>query len=162
MDYKEFRNAAHRHLVTCQKMCDALSGIKDQEEKNAIMVDVYYLSGYVFETLLSYAIFCSSDNKTRKKPVEEHPDYENGFKTHDFQAKICFAKNHQCDLNGITFISQKHANETYMKLFNGWCVELRYKSPKSCPAISMVNETLIKGYINSIKEVENQFNSKFI
>lgn len=88
MDYKEFRQAAHRHLVTCQKMCDSLSGLTNSEDKNLMIANIYYLSGYVVETLLSYAFFCSCNPKTRKKPVEEHPEYEKGFKTHDFQAKI--------------------------------------------------------------------------
>ena len=111
MNYKDYKNAAHRHLICCQKMCDALSSISNREEKNALIANIYYLSGYVIETLLSYAIFYSSDSETRKKPVEEHPEYNNGFRTHDFQAKISFATKHHCNLNGIVFISQKHDNQ---------------------------------------------------
>lgn len=162
MDYREFRSAAHRHLVSCQKMCDALPNIKDLTEKNSLMADIYYLSGYVIESLLSYAIFHSSDRKVRNKPVEEHPDYENGFKTHNFQAKISFAIKHSCNLNGICFISQKHPNEDFMKLFNNWRVEWRYQSPVIASSFTNISETLIQGYVNSLKEVERQFNSRFI
>jgi hypothetical protein len=162
MKYRDFKSAAHRHLICCQKMCDTLSSISNQEEKNAIIANIYYLSGYVFETLLSYAIFSISDKNTRKNPVEEHPEYNNGFKTHDFQAKIDFAIKHKCDLNGIMFISQKHKNDSYMKLYREWKIELRYWPLKSVSTIATINEDLIKGYIDSIKEVENQFNGKFI
>lgn len=162
MDYKEFRQAAHRHLITCQKMCDGLSAIKNFEDKNAMIANIYYLSGYIIETLLSYAIFCSLDLKTKKKPVEDHPDYENGFKTHDFQAKISFAKKHNCNLDGITFISSRHSNKDFMKLFNGWRIDLRYRSPKNVSSVSLIDETLIKGYVNSLNELENQFITKFI
>ena len=162
MDYKEFRQAAHRHLITCQKMCDSLSGLTNSEDKNLIIANIYYLSGYVVETLLSYAFFCSCNSKTRKKPIEEHPEYEKGFKTHDFQAKISFVKKHNCNLDGITFISNKHSNDVFMKLYNGWQVDLRYRSPKNIVRVSVIDETLIKGYIDSLKEVEIQFINKFV
>lgn len=162
MNYIDFKSAAHRHLICCQKMCDTLSSISNQEEKNAIIANIYYLSGYVFETLLSYAIFSVSDKNTRKKPVEKHPEYNNGFKTHDLQAKIYFALKHKCDLNGIMYISKKHTNTSYMKLYREWKIELRYMPYKSVSTFTTINEDLIKGYIDSVKEVETQFNGKFI
>ena len=161
MDYKEFRSAAHRHLLSCQNMCKALASINNLEEKNALLADIYYLSGYIIETLLSYAFFCSCDKKTRKKAVEDHPEYNNGFKTHDFQAKISFVIKHNCSLDGMIFVSEKHPNKKYMDLFNKWHVELRYRSISNAGFRFTIDEQLIKGYIGSLKDLETQINRKY-
>ena len=162
MDYREFKRAAHRHLLTCQNLCSSLTSIESQEEKYAVMDDVYYLSGYVIETLLSYAIFCSCDLKTRKQPVESSPFYNKGFKTHDFQAKIRFATKQNCCLNGIVYIDKKHTNDEYMKRFNAWQIELRYRSLGKVSGMPTLNESTLCGYIDSLKEVEKQFFRKFL
>lgn len=162
MNYIEFRSAAHRHLLTCQSMCAALTGISNEEEKNALLLDIYYLSGYIIETLLSYAFFSSCDRITRTKPVEDHPEYDKGFKTHNFQAKINFLRKHRCSLDGMIFFSRKHPDKRFMDLYNNWQVELRYLSLRNIGIKYKIDEQLIKGYIESLKELESQINKKYI
>lgn len=162
MDYREFKKAAHRHLISCQKMCEALANANASEMKNALVSDIYYLSGYVVETLLSYAFFCSCDQKTREKPIEDHPEYEKGFKTHNFQSKISFVKKHQCNLDGFDFISQSHPNKKYMNLFNSWQVELRYTSLSGLGLKCSIDEQIITGYVEALKKLESQILRKYI
>ncbi|OQY53979.1 MAG: hypothetical protein DRR08_19895 [Candidatus Parabeggiatoa sp. nov. 2] len=58
MNYKEYRTAARRHLDTCEYMLDYLDKISyaDSYDKENILADIYYLSGYVIECIATYAI----------------------------------------------------------------------------------------------------------
>ncbi|MCK5523380.1 MAG: hypothetical protein KAI83_09635 [Thiomargarita sp.] len=58
MNDKKYRAAAKRHLETCEYMLDYLDQISyaDSYSKENILVDIYYLSGYVIECIVSYAI----------------------------------------------------------------------------------------------------------
>lgn len=162
MDYRDFRTAAHRHLVSCSKMCELLGNASDEEKRNLIS-DIYYLSGYVVETLISYAIFSVAPKNIKNKPIEEHPDYENGFKTHNFQAKISFALKHSCDFGGISLISNQHPNTDINNLFRGWTIEVRYQHPtKFVNKKTTISDQLIIEYIDVLKNVEKQFHKKFI
>lgn len=162
MNYKDFRTAAHRHLITCLKLCEILETANTEEKRN-IISDIYYLSGYVIETLLSYAIFCAAPNAIRNKPIEEHPDYERGFKTHNFQAKISFALKHQCDFSGINLISNLHPNNEINNLFRSWTIEVRYQHPSNfIRKPTTISEQLILEYIYVLKEMEKQFHQKYI
>ena len=162
MNYREFRTAAHRHLVCCQKLCNSLTSISNLGEKKAIIDDIYYLSGYIIETLISHAIFSMEDNQTKKNPVNEYPYYEKGFKTHNFQAKIDFAIKHGCSFNGFLLIDQKHPNEKNMKLYNGWSVDLRYQKTATMHNIPDISEKMITDYIEVLSIVEKQFITRFL
>lgn len=163
MHYKEFRTAAHRHLLSCEKMCKGLSGLSNINEKRDLIAEIYYLSGYIVETLLSYAIFNVASREIQNQPIESHPDYDNGFKTHDFQAKIQFAINHGCNFDGFPFISVKHPNINLRKLFNAWHVNLRYQHySKFNNTPSSLNERMIISYICELAKLEQQFNQKFL
>lgn len=143
-------------------MCEILETANSEEKRN-IISDIYYLSGYVIETLISYAIFCVAPNAIRNKPIEEHPDYEKGFKTHNFQAKISFALNHKCDFSGITLISNIHPKSEINSLFRGWTIEVRYQHPsKILRKLDTISEQLIIEYICVLREMEKQFHQKYI
>jgi hypothetical protein len=163
MQYKEFRTAAHRHLISCEKMCEKLSQITNPIEKRGLIAEIYYLSGYIVETLLSYAIFSVASRDIQRKPIELHPDYENGFKTHDFQAKIHFALTHGCNFNGLLFISERHSNKRIRKMFNEWKVEMRYQHFSRLQNTPFpIDDQLICSYIIELSKLEKQFNQKFI
>lgn len=163
MHYKEFRTAAQRHLLSCEKMCEKLGEATNCNEKRNLIAEVYYLSGYIVETLLSYAIFSVASRDIQNKPIEEHPDYENGFKTHNFQAKIHFALNHECNFDGIPFIGVKHANKDLMKLYNSWSVDLRYQHySKFTNVPSAISEQMINSYIGELAKLVQQFNQRFV
>lgn len=163
MKYKEFRTAAHRHLLSCEKMCEKLNELQNANDKRDLIADIYYLSGYIVETLLSYAIFCVAPKEIKCKKIEEHPDYERGFKTHDFRAKIHFAINHGCNFDGITLISISHPNKDISKLFNAWQVDMRYQHhSKFASPPPLISNQLICSYVCELSKMEKQFNQKFV
>lgn len=57
-NYKEYRTAARRHLDSCEYMLDYLDKISyaDSYSKENILADIYYLSGYIIECIVNYAI----------------------------------------------------------------------------------------------------------
>lgn len=163
MDYKEFRNAAHRHLVSCQKMCERLSQISNKNDRRDMIADIYYLSGYVIETLLSYAIFSVASRDIQRRPIEEHPQYEEGFKTHNYQAKIDFAIKHNCSFDGMLLISKRHQNKDICRMYNGWQVEMRYQHPSKFANVpSDISTELITAYVSELSKLESEFNRRFI
>lgn len=163
MYYKEFRNAAHRHLLSCEKMCEKLKQITNSNEKRDLIAEIYYLSGYIVETLLSYAVFSVAGRNVQNRPVEEHPDYENGFKTHNFQAKIYFAITHGCSFNGVPFIGERHPSNNLRKLFNAWNVDMRYQHYSKFQQVpNDLDETMICSYIEELNRLEKHFNQKYI
>ena len=73
MNNKKYRIAAKRHLETCEYMLNYLDKISDADaySKESILIDIYYLSGYIIECIVSYAIGeldipQSKRNETRK------------------------------------------------------------------------------------------------
>lgn len=54
MVYLDYKSAAEKHLETCNK----LLRLHEQEPQNQkIILNIYYLSGYVFEGIINYLIF---------------------------------------------------------------------------------------------------------
>lgn len=56
MKYREYLYTARRHLATCQKFFDSLNGA-DSLQKENLLKDIYYLSGYIFEAFVVYKIY---------------------------------------------------------------------------------------------------------
>lgn len=54
----DYRKAAQRHLETCEYMLDHLDQIEpaDNYEESNILMDIYYLSGYIIECASSFAM----------------------------------------------------------------------------------------------------------
>ena len=57
MVYKDYKVASIRHLETCQYMCQNLKQVQNPKEKKHILANIYYLSGYVIECIINYAIY---------------------------------------------------------------------------------------------------------
>lgn len=163
MNYKEFRSSAHRHLLSCRKMCEKLAQMTNACEKRDLIAEIYYLSGYIVETLLSYAIFSVASREIKNRPIEEYPDYEKGFKTHNFQAKIQFALAHGCNFDGFLFIAAGHQNSNFRRLFNAWQVDMRYQHYSRFHNVpSSIDDQMISNYISELAKLENQFNQRFL
>ena len=92
MDYIQFRNAAYRHLVSCKQLLkDAKDSTTRKDIKDRLCLEIYYLGGYILESMLSYAV-CSSMNISRdvyqSKPLKEDAKL---FKVHDLKQKYSYA-----------------------------------------------------------------------
>ncbi|GAB3936609.1 hypothetical protein [Mucilaginibacter myungsuensis] len=141
MDFREYKRSAVRHLLTCQQLIDK-STILKQENKTAILLNVYYLSGYVVETCLSYAYF---SHIKHQGPVENCKAYAtDGFKTHRFDVKIKFIMGVNGDLNSIPFINNKSQFDKLNLLFNNWSTDYRYSATEKIKERDLTEELLTK------------------
>lgn len=80
MTYKEYYKAAQRHRETCEYL---ISKLKDTQEcidvhrQNKLLQNVYYLSGYVIECIISYSFFnvINYDNTKSVYELEKNNPY---------------------------------------------------------------------------------------
>jgi|SRR5690606_4657959 len=146
MRHGEYKKAAMRHLSTCDILLKSIEATKT-EEKQKIIYNIYYLSGYIIETSLNYAFFCLVNHKGE---IETHPSYtSNGIKNHKFDSKIKFIKDNYGDLSGLPFISTSPQNGNLYKLYRNWSTDLRYYV--STDKI-IINEKIIENFIAEIKK----------
>lgn len=147
MNYIQFRNAAYRHLVSCKHLLNEAKESKT-DTKNRLCLEIYYLSGYILETMLSYAV-CSSMNINgdvyQSKPFKEEAKL---FKVHNLNQKYSYALRNGCNgLRNICFFQKKHSDADVQKLFSDWEVKYRYENRET------LSPEILSKYISSIEEV---------
>lgn len=157
MDYIQFKNAAYRHLVSCKQLLnDTKDSTTKKDTKDRLCLEIYYLSGYILEAMLSYAV-CSSMNVKgdvyQSKPFKED---STKFKVHDLNQKYSYALQNGCNgLRNICFFHKKHPETVIQNLFHDWHVKYRYEnranlSPeiltKYISSIEGVYQTILKNY----------------
>lgn len=158
MLYYEYRRAAERHLSTCQHL---LNSTTDRNPNcDHIFQDVYYLSGYIIETLLSYAFF-RSINWSKKQPIEECEYYNQSFKTHKINLKIQYLKRHHVDLQGLSLVDKESFIPTHMKLMNNWSEVVRYRNSKDIDNKLEINKVILVKYIDEIKHLKQELLQKY-
>jgi len=129
MTYIEYKKASLRHLDTCLFLCEFFDEIVEQEEKEHILKNIYYLSGYIFECIFSYAIFNVIGYDKTKSVYQLDNDkrcgltFSNNFKTHNLDWKIEFLKkNGGSNVGKIPILDGK----TKEFLLKKWKSEYRY------------------------------------
>lgn len=160
MKYIEFLGAAKRHSICCHEIIKRHEdlGRGHDVEKKALLNNSYYLSGYIIETLLSYAFFNSIKCKGE---IENNKHFKRkDFKTHDLNLKAAYAKTHNCDFSSLPLIGYKHKDKDVQKLFNKWCVELRYQEPKAF-IDNGIKLDILKKYMDVIDEIKKSIIEKF-
>lgn len=150
MEYKQFQNAAYRHLVSCNQLLEVAKKTKTKTDiVDKLCFEIYYLSGYILETMLSYAV-CSAMNISgdieESKPFKED---SRKFKVHNLRQKYEYALSTAgCNgLRGICFFQQQHSKKEIQKLFDDWDVKYRYEKKER------ISLEVISEYIKSVKEV---------
>lgn len=160
MEYIEFSRASLRHYHTCQLLCDKMKSLSntDENKKRLLMHNIYYLSGYVFETLLSYMLF-SKLKWVGEIEISCHFK-EQKFKTHNLYSKIMYAQQFHCDLSGIVFLDKKHSNKILQKMFNNWCVDLRYQESNTLKGFKFGEDDICE-YVKEIGNVQKIILTKY-
>lgn len=149
MEYREFRNAAYRHLVSCKQMLSDVTNTSIRQDiKNRLCLEIYYISGYILETMLSYAV-CSSMNVkgdiNKSKPFKQDSAE---FKTHRLMQKYTYAINNGCiGLRNLCFFQIPHQNKKIQELFTKWKVDYRYEKKEN------ISPDLLEEYIDSIENI---------
>ncbi len=149
MDNKEYRKAAIRHFHTCEQLLGCVSKERNVHIKNDLLLNIYYLSGYVIETSLSYSYF----RQIRYfGDIEDSPDYKSkGFKTHNFETKVKFIREKNGNLNNIPFVLNKHVDRRMDLLYKNWNPDFRYCASQNVKLNDNINENIIEKYLAEIK-----------
>lgn len=164
MQYVEYFQSASRHLDVCNMMLKTLSSMASKAhlkaKRQSLKLDIYYLSGYIIETMISYSFFVSLGWR-KNSHIETCPLYDKGFKTHKLSAKMTFAisKAH-CDYSGITLLGIKIQDEVERKMFNEWSEVVRYQNPKTYSKLEF-SENDLKKYLADISLMVNQLKKKY-
>lgn len=156
MNYKEYRKAGDRHLKTCKLLMEKISLVPAIDQKK-ILLNVYYLSGYVIETSLSYAFFSQIKYKG---DVENCSLYKDFILGHRFETKINFIKKNNGNLNDLPFVNQKHDNKYLNLLFHNWSTDFRYSHNEKIKQ-EIIEINTINLFLKEIEKIHYQINVKY-
>ena len=118
--YPEFKKASKKHLVVCECLITSLENESQQKEKD-IVTTIYYLTGYVFETILKFSLYASIgfDKKVNIEKLNSHNlTFKKDIKTHSL-VKL----KRDVEAKSITSFPQYENNKD---LFSSWNSKIRY------------------------------------
>lgn len=132
MKYKEFLNAARKHVHTSDILHDCLTQhlhqkITDSASTKKITLNLYYISGYIIECSLKYGIYALlgyDRDMDITKIDHKGVTYNNNIKRHKFSSyDDIFNREHP----GLLLIDRKNdVTPEVKKLYDGWDAEVRY------------------------------------
>ncbi|WP_244263704.1 hypothetical protein [Fibrobacter succinogenes] len=91
MRFRDYIDTAQRHLISCEAICRTIEWDKcSNEEKNEILKDLFYLTGYILEALTIYTVYSRGHFNPNKDITEldikftkdTHVDYYNTREIH--------------------------------------------------------------------------------
>lgn len=119
MLYREFKRSSVKHLKTCECILEVLDNKECISDKKHLESNLFYLSGYIIETILKYMLFVSI-NYDRNSDIKDLDNdgltYQNSIKTHSLQELY---QKLQTKYSISTNITRNELNK--------WNVHLRYK-----------------------------------
>ena len=118
--YSEFKRASKKHLITCECLISSLENECIQKEQH-ILSTIYYLTGYIFETILKFSLYLSVNfdkNKDISKLNSNSITYNENIKTHSL-----IKLKRDVESKNIISLLQYKENK---KIFSDWNSELRY------------------------------------
>jgi hypothetical protein len=119
-NYPEFKRASKKHLIACECLIVSLENGCEQKEKH-ILTTIYYLTGYIFETILKFSLYASVsfDKNENIRNLDSHGlTFDKDIQIHSLVKlkRVIEAKN-------ITSLSQYEDNKD---LFSTWDSQMRY------------------------------------
>jgi hypothetical protein len=145
--YKEFRDAAKRHLETCQFMLGNLGTLKNKPSERYILINIYYLGGYVIECIVKYAIYAlagySRDRDIKELNRAEHGlSYEEDITHHNFRSLIDKHLSKTIKVKETSLLQDRKNDVT--KLCHEWGPEVRYTYKGKNIDKKLINEFIEK------------------
>lgn len=129
VSYTEFRKSACRHFEVCDDMLKKL--VKSDNfptgKKKSVLLEIYYLSGYIIECILKFVLF-SHLNFKKHDDVYDYKDKD--WKNHDFNKLITILNELDFKFSqDIPIIGSKHGiPPKVLKLYSDWSTDYRYVS----------------------------------
>lgn len=128
MVYKDFLNAARKHKYTCNVLFEHLENETNTGKHKSLLLNSYYLSGYIIECIVKYAIYDLigyQRNRDIKKLDEKGLTFDEHIKHHKFERYT----EHLNRLKSIPIplINNRQgiANEV-VRLYREWDADVRY------------------------------------
>lgn len=161
MVYEDYKTASIRHLRTCQHLCQNLGQVQNTQVKKHILANIYYLSGYVIECIINYAIYdLVSYSKTEDvKQLNESSHQISFYKPkkkgwyqinhHKFQENSQFLVSQLPAISQIPFIDWSNKPEKYRsveRLYEKWQSNARYEDHQ-------FTEQQVKLFVQLVEEI---------
>ena len=124
MYYPEFKDSALKHLKTCSCLMKNIDNC--QRDKKHILSNIYYLSGYILETILKYEIF-RSINYGIKKDIESLNLPEIKFKDIKIHNLSSLKRILETKAGSSRRLEDYEENRVF---FENWEHQIRYKKSK--------------------------------
>ncbi len=132
MFYNEYLNSARKHQFTCEMILQCVNNLDDSIPKNKtlnkkLLLNTYYLSGYIIECSVKYGIYHSIgyDRKACVKNLsEKNLTYTGNIKHHRFDKYV----DHLIVKHpGIPLIdNKKNINPEVIDIYRLWDADVRY------------------------------------
>lgn len=132
MLYREYLNSARKHQYTCEEILNCIKRItantpKKQTQQKQLILNLFYLSGYIIECSVKYGIYhlISYD---RDKPVSQLNQndltYDDHIKNHRFS---CYTDAFNRLKSGFKLIDErKNIDRDVLHIYTMWDAETRY------------------------------------
>lgn len=183
MDYREYQKASHKHLVACKSILDSISllngnpnaQIIQNNKLQSVLHNVYYLSGYSLEGIINYSIFkhykwkqpsvyttdykfsdlCDLSFYPDTRSLRTGRKYRFCLSQHKFSDTIQILRR-DFSSSKIPFIDRtEKVSSDVVKLFNLWCVEIRYHNENRIYDGVSLEINTIKQYVDTVDKIYN-------
>ncbi len=128
MVYKDFLNAARKHKYTCNAIFECLNDETNVAKHKSLLLNLYYLSGYIIECIVKYAIYDLNGyqrNRDIKKLDENGLTFDKDIKHHKFKRYT----EHLKRLRSIPIPlinNQQGVAKEVVELYKEWDADVRY------------------------------------
>ncbi|ALQ55295.1 hypothetical protein PI2015_2010 [Pseudoalteromonas issachenkonii] len=160
MVYSEYLNAARKHYATCEALKTTILGLDlvkapDKVNNKHFRLNLYYLTGYIFECSIKYGIY-KLVNHDLKTPINELNvpgiDFANDIKKHRFDR---YSEHLIVRHAGIKLVDDRNSvPPEVVKLYNSWDAPVRYLYNDSKPlSYSMLENKHLFTFLDCAREV---------
>lgn len=175
-----YKTSSERHLKTCKYLEVVFKGLPESGnsvDKSHILLNIYYLTGYIIETIVNYGILKLIDFDTIRKKNPENikkvedlrsifNKYKVGFTYQDQYTRYpLYAKGHQITSEklkfftnefkitnlGIRGIDVKISNSKVEKLLEKWGAHVRYEFKD----MDLINYDNVHNFMLLAEEIHN-------
>lgn len=179
MLYIEYRTAADKHLKTCKSILDSLDKLSVLDNtslivsrhKQEVLHNVYYLSGYVLESISTYSIYKHFGWNQRRSVKTFNKNFSNSCQFTFFlnRSYMFSAQSHKFQDNQFEVLRRVFSNSeiefidtsvvvdnNVQLLFNSWKAEVRYHGPtQSYANNTALSEVDVKNFLITTENIYN-------
>lgn len=132
MKYTEFLDSARKHQFTCNEILKAIKIIDisngtGRSQQKQLLLNLYYLSGYIIECSVKYSIYHLISYDRRKCVTQLNQNglsYQGNIRFHKFER---YAEHLRVRQSGLQLIDdRKEIDKDVIYIYRAWDAEVRY------------------------------------